>query len=416
MSTKPGRIFLSPPHMGGSELDFIHDSFQSNYIAPLGPMVDAFEREFAAYTGLPHCVALSSGTAALHLSLHILGVRLADEVIVSTLTFIGGVTPIIFQGAIPVFVDSERSSWNMDPDLLAEELHASEKRGRMPKAVVTTDLYGQCADYGRIRGICEHYGVPLVTDAAEALGARYCQAGSPSVDGAPTFDGVEDSGWVHAGTGSKAAVFSFNGNKIITTSGGGMLASNDRDIIRKARFLSQQARDPAPHYEHSQIGFNYRMSNVVAAIGRGQLQVLQERINRKRQIFSFYKDSLCDLAGIEFMPEPAYSRSTRWLTVVLITPEEFGVDSEAVRIALEAQNIEARPIWKPMHLQPVFKSNLHPVSGKPFNIRTVGGEVGEDLFKRGLCLPSGTAMSDHDLERVVSVIRRQALYQTNAIS
>jgi dTDP-4-amino-4,6-dideoxygalactose transaminase len=393
------RIFLSPPHMGGDELRFVREAFDSNYIAPLGPMVDAFEREFAEKLGIPHAAALSSGTAAMHLAMRLLGVGQGDEVIASTLTFIGSVTPAVFQGADLTFVDCDRTSWNMDPDLLAEELDTCEKRGLLPKAVVPTDLYGQCCQLQRIVEICERYGVPVICDSAEALGAKY----NPQI--------TQITQMVHAGKGARAAVFSFNGNKIITTSGGGMLASEDEEFIEQARFLSQQARDAAPHYEHSQIGYNYRMSNILAAIGRGQLKVLEARVKRKREIFDYYKESLGELPGIEFMPEAPYGSSNRWLTVILISPEEFGAAREAVRLALEAENIEARPVWKPMHLQPVFQVEAqsakrieHGVK-KRYKARVIGGEVAEDLFNRGLCLPSGTAMTDEDLNRVVEVIK-----------
>jgi len=402
------RIFLSPPHLGDKELEFVRQAFESNYIAPLGPQVDAFEKAFSEYTGIPHCVALSSGTAAMHLALRHLGVGSGDEVFASTLTFIGSVSPIVFEGATPVFIDSDLKSWNMDPALLEEELEACARRGRLPKAVVPTDLYGQCADYGRIYEICERFNVPVVVDAAEAIGAWY---------------GEGERQW-HAGAKSRASVFSFNGNKIMTTSGGGMLASEDGELIAHARFLSQQARDPFPHYEHTEIGYNYRMSNVLAGIGRGQLAVLDERVSRKREIFDHYYNSLKDFPGIEFMPEATFGRSNRWLTVILITPELFGVDRETVRLALEAENIESRPVWKPMHLQPVFVAangnDADPpamalagnvienrLGGKRrYACRIIGGKVAEDLFARGLCLPSGTAMSESDLERVVAVIRR----------
>ena len=396
------RLFLSPPHMGGDELRFVRDAFESNYIAPLGPQVDAFEREFAEYVGIRHCAAVSSGTAAMHLALRHLGVGPGDEVFASTLTFIGSVTPVVFQGATPVFVDADRVSWNMDPDLLAEELASCEKRGKLPKAVVPTDLYGQCADYDRIFEICGFYDVPVVVDAAEALGARYLTQRRK--------DAKSQDEWVHAGKGAKAAVFSFNGNKIITTSGGGMLASDDKELIDHARRLSQQAREDFPHYEHEEIGYNYRMSNILAAIGRGQLRVLDERVKKKREIFEYYRHALGDLPGIGFMPEPEWSRSNRWLTVILITPEEFGADTETVRLALEAENIEARPVWKPMHLQPVFNPQIASRKGakaqKRYKTRVIGGEVAEDLFDRGLCLPSGTAMTEEDLARVINVIRR----------
>jgi dTDP-4-amino-4,6-dideoxygalactose transaminase len=393
------RIFLSPPHLGGEEVTLVQQAFDSNYIAPLGPMVDAFEREFAEKVGIPHALAVSSGTAAMHLVLRLLGIGPGDEVIASTLTFIGSVSPVTFLGGTPVFIDSDRSSWCMDPELLEEELAACGKRGKMPKAVVPTDLYGQCADYGRILPVCEKYGVPVVADAAEAMGATYHKSE------------VRGQRSVHAGVGGKAAIFSFNGNKIITTSGGGMLSSDDERLIEHARKLSQQAREQAPHYEHTEIGYNYRMSNILAAIGLGQLKVLDERVDKKRGIFDYYKHALGDLPGIEFMPEALYCRANRWLTVVLISPEEFGADREAVRLALEAENIEARPVWKPMHVQPVFNPQIAQMnadqSRKAHLCRAVGGAVAEDLFSRGLCLPSGTAMTEEDLERVVAVVKRQ---------
>ena len=359
--------------MGGEELKFVHDAFESNYIAPLGPQVDAFEREFAERVGIPYTVALSSGTAAMHLALKSLGVGPGDEVFASTLTFIGSVSPIIFQGASPVLIDANRSTWNMDPNLLANELSSCAPKGKLPKAVIPTDLYGQCVDYDKIQEICDYYNVPVIIDAAESLGAKYKNR--------------------NAGAAGRASIFSFNGNKIITTSSGGMLASEDNELIDHARKLSQQAREPLAHYEHMEIGYNYRMSNILAAIGRGQLQVLDERVKRKRHIFEYYKNSLGSISGIEFMPEASYGKSNCWLTVILITPQEFGVDREVVRLALEAENIESRPVWKPMHLQPVFK-----------DCRCIGGKVAEDLFNRGLCLPSGTAMSESDLNRVINVI------------
>jgi dTDP-4-amino-4,6-dideoxygalactose transaminase len=411
---KQKRIFLSPPHMCGEELRFVNEAFESNYIAPLGPMVDAFEKEFAEKVGVKHAVAVSSGTAAMHLALRILGFGPGDEVVASTLTFIGSVTPILFQGAAPVFIDSDRSTWNMDPALLEAELDASQRRGKLPKAVVPTDLYGQCCNYARILAVCGRYEVPVVVDAAEAMGSKYRRS---EVSGLPTGSVAghksEGSGeWAHAGGGAKAAVYSFNGNKIITTSGGGMLASDDEAFIEKARFLSQQARDPAPHYEHTTFGYNYRMSNIVAAIGRGQLKALDERVDKKREIFDCYRNALGGLPGIAFMPEAPYCKANRWLTVILITPEEFGVDRETVRLELEAENIESRPLWKPMHMQPVFDGRQKVQgSGSRENknrikARAIGGEVAEDLFNRGLCLPSGTAMKEEDLDRVVSVINR----------
>ena len=418
------RIFLSPPDMGGEEMCFIKEAFESNYIAPLGPQVDAFEREFAEYVGIKHCVAVSSGTAAMHLAMRIMGVGQGDEVIASTLTFIGSVTPAIFQGAELTFVDCDRVSWNIDPDLLTKALEDCKKRGKLPKAVVPTDLYGQCVNYARIFEVCEDYGVPVVADAAEALGAVYHNANSESGVSNCKLKEQEHINQLkinnskfkiahHAGVGAKAAVFSFNGNKIITTSGGGMLSSDDKEFIDYARNLSQQAREPFPHYEHTEIGYNYGMSNILAAIGRGQLRVLDERVKRKREIFDYYQNALGDLPGIEFMPEAEWSMSNRWLTVILITREQFGASPEEVIVALEAENIEARPVWKPMHMQPVFNPQIgvrkgakaqHSIEKKTYHCRVVGGEVAEDLFERGLCLPSGTAMTDEDLERVVDTI------------
>jgi dTDP-4-amino-4,6-dideoxygalactose transaminase len=378
--------------MSGMEQEYIRRAFQSNFIAPLGPMVDSFEREFSDATGIFHSLALSSGTAAIHLAMKVLGIGPGDTVIASTLTFIGSVTPITFQGATPILVDCDRKSWTMDPELLEQAMKECAEQGALPKAVLPTDLYGQCCDYEKLRAVCDTYGVPLIVDAAEAMGATYRGR--------------------HAGAGTSAAIYSFNGNKIITTSGGGMLASEDKAFVDQARFLSQQARDPVPHYEHSRIGYNYRMSNILAGIGLAQLKVLEERVQRRREIFDTYRWMLGDLPGIEFMPEADYGRSNRWLTVILITPGEFGADRETVRLALEAENIEARPVWKPMHLQPVFDVQGSTAQGARhtgktiYPARMVGGAVSEDLFRRGLCLPSGTSMSDQDLERIVRVINQ----------
>jgi dTDP-4-amino-4,6-dideoxygalactose transaminase len=395
------RILLSPPHLGGHEQEFVNQAFASNYIAPVGPMVNAFENEFAESVGIPHTVAVSSGTAAMHLALRLLGVGSGDEVFVSTLTFIGSASPIIFQGARPVFIDSDYKTWGMDPDLLAEELKRCAMQNRLPKAVVPTDLYGQCANYERINSICADYKIPVIADAAESLGA--------------SFNGH------NAGAKAYAKVYSFNGNKIITTSGGGMLASSDSGFIEKARHLSQQAREPFAHYEHEEIGYNYRMSNIVAAIGRGQLRVLEERVKQKHAIFNYYHEALNDIPGIEFMPEASYGRSNRWLTVILIDTEKFGATPEQVRLALEDENIESRPVWKPMHLQPAFKIIDECNSGKKrivvkdgkHEARAIGGKVAEDLFFRGLCLPSGTQLSKSDQDRVIEMIlkccRQQAL-------
>jgi dTDP-4-amino-4,6-dideoxygalactose transaminase len=399
--------------MSGEELEYIHAAFESNYIAPVGPMVDAFEREFADYVGIPHCLALASGTSAMHLAMRELGVAPGDEVLASTLTFIGSVSPAIHLGASVAFIDSDARTWNMDPELLAEELDTRDKGSKLPKAVVPTDIYGQCADLQQIKAICQPYGIPVIADAAEAMGALYTDHETTD-HGPQTGDGeavgssdalATDSqlhlhadlpaNWRHAGFGAQAAVFSFNGNKIMTTSGGGMLASADEGLIEHARKLSQQARDKAPHYQHSEIGYNYRLSNVLAAIGRAQLKVLDDRVERKRQIFRIYESLLDDLPGVQFMPEAPRGRSNRWLSVMLLDPEQFGATNEHVRDALEAENIESRPVWKPMHLQPVFQG-----------CRIRGGAVSEYLFRHGLCLPSGSAMTDPDVERVAGVVRR----------
>ncbi len=373
----PERIYLSSPHLGELEQRFVAEAFASNWIAPLGPHVDAFEREFAEAVGSPHAAALSSGTAALHLALQLSGVGAGDDVLVSTLTFVASANPIRYLGASPVFVDSERESWNMDSGLLEEELERRARIGRLPKAVLLVHLYGQSADVDPILGACDRFGVPLIEDAAEALGALY-KGRAP-------------------GTFGRVGIYSFNGNKIITTSGGGMLVSEDAGLVEHARKLATQARDPAPHYEHSEIGYNYRLSNVLAGIGRGQLRVLEDRVAARRRNFRFYAESLQDLPGIELMPEAPWGRHTRWLTTLTVDPAEFGTDREQIRLALEAENIEARPVWKPMHLQPVFAGCEH-----------VGGGVAEDLFENGLCLPSGSNLRSEDLIRVVEGIRRAA--------
>ncbi len=303
-------------------------------------------------------------------------------ILASTLTFIGSVTPATFEKCELRFIDCSRETWNMDPELLERAIEESVREGKRPKAVIPTDLYGQPCDLPHIRSICDRFEIPVICDSAEAMGSRYSQIKPEPVE-------------AHAGYGAWASIYSFNGNKIITTSGGGMLASQDKELIEHARKLSQQARDPAPWYEHTEIGFNYRMSNVLAAIGRGQLGVLDERVCRRREIFDGYQKRLVDVKGLSFMPEACGCRSNRWLTVALIDPQEFGVNTHAVREALEAENVEARPLWKPMHLQPVFKG-----------CRVYGGRVSEDLFRLGLCLPSGTAMTENDLDRVVDIIQK----------
>lgn len=368
------RIYLSPPHMGDLEAAFVAEAFATNWIAPLGPHVDAFEAEFCRAVGAAHAAAVSSGTAALHLALQLAGVGPGDEVLVSTLTFAASVNPVRYLGGVPVFLDSERRSWNMDPGLLEEALVARARAGRLPKAVVVVHLYGQSADLDPIAAACARYDVPLVEDAAEALGATY-RGKAPGTFGA-------------------FGVYSFNGNKIITTSGGGMLISGDGRAVARAVKLATQARDPAPHYEHSEVGYNYRLSNVLAGIGRGQLRVLEDRVSARRANFDRYVKLLGDLPGLAFMPEADWGRPSRWLTALTIDPRAFGADREAVRVALEAENIEARPVWKPMHRQPAFE-----------RFERVGGAVAEDLFERGLCLPSGSSLDEADLTRVAGVVR-----------
>lgn len=367
------RLYLSPPYLSGEEAVLLKEALESGWVAPLGPQVDAFEREFAAIVGVSYALALSSGTAAIHLALVEAGVQVGDEVAVSTLTFAASAFPIVYLGAKPVFIDSEKISWNMDPALLAEWLHRRAKQGKLPKAVVLVHLYGQAADIDSILSLCQEYEIALIEDAAEALGATY-KGRSPGVFG-------------------QSGIFSFNGNKIITTSGGGMLVSNDDRLIRHARKLATQARESVPYYEHTEIGYNYRMSNLLAAVGRAQLRTLEQRVHKRRWIFERYRQHLCDLPGISFMPEAPWGQSTRWLSVILIDEHLAGVSPETVRRALEAEHIEARPVWKPLHLQPAFRG-----------CEVVGGAVAEDLFQRGLCLPSGTGMTGADIERVSAVI------------
>ena len=371
------RIHLSPPHMGSRERELLLDAFDSNWIAPLGPHVDAFEVEFARAVGTRHAVALSSGTAALHLALQLAGVEPDDEVIVPSLTFVASVNPIRYLGARPVFVDSETTSWNLDPEILGVVLRARAEQGRLPAAVVAVHLYGQPADLDPILDLCRELEVPLIEDAAEALGARY--------------KGRSPGGLGHAG------VFSFNGNKIITTSGGGMLVTDDGDLAAHTRKLATQARDRALHYEHSEIGYNYRLSNLLAALGRAQLEVLGDRVRARRENFDYYQAHLAHLPGLEFQPEAPWGVHTRWLTCALIDPEHFGADRDAIIDALADENIEARPLWKPMHMQPLYQS-----------CEMFQSEVCESLFRHGLCLPSGSSLTKTDLDRVIEIILRVA--------
>jgi pyridoxal phosphate-dependent aminotransferase EpsN len=368
------RLYLSPPHMSGREQNYLAEVFESNWIAPAGPQLEQFERRLADYVGVEHAVAVSSGTAALHLALRHLNLQPGDEVLCSTLTFCASANPIVYEGARPVFIDSEPNSWNLDPNLFEEELAACAARGKLPRAVVAVDIYGQSADMDALCEIASRYEIPVIEDAAEALGSTYRGR--------------------HVGTKAWASFFSFNGNKIVTAGGGGMLCSNDRELASRARCLATQARDPAPHYQHSMVGYNYRMSNVLAAIGLGQLDVIDQRVEARQRIFDFYRRQLQDLPGVSFMPEAPWGRANRWLTVVQIDPFEFGASVEDIRLALEAENIEARPVWKPLHLQPVFA-----------RCRRRGRTVAEQIFRQGLCLPSGSAMTEANLHRVASVIR-----------
>jgi pyridoxal phosphate-dependent aminotransferase EpsN len=359
------RLFLSPPDVGPRERELLLDAFDSNWIAPLGPHVDAFEREFADFVGVSDAAALSSGTAALHLALLLLGVGPGDEVLVPSLTFAASANAVTYVGARPAFVDSEWATWNLDPALVEEELAERERGGRpQVAALVGVDLYGQCASWEPILATCARYAVPVIEDAAEALGATYHGA--------------------QAGSFGALNVFSFNGNKIITTSGGGMLAGDDPGLIDRARHLSTQARDRAPHYEHSEIGFNYRMSNLLAALGRAQLEGLPAKVGRRRQINAAYRAAFAEMPGIGFLPDAADGEPTNWLTVITVD------DPTSVREHMESLDIEARPAWKPMHLQSVFAQ--YPMRG---------GAVAEEIFRTGLCLPSGSSMTDDDVARVV---------------
>jgi pyridoxal phosphate-dependent aminotransferase EpsN len=360
--------------MGSDERELLLAAFDSNWIAPLGPHVDGFENEMAARVGIAHACALSSGTAALHLALILLGIGPGDRVITSSLTFAATANAITYVGAEPVFVDSEPESWTMDPARLDEALTDLARRGTPAKAVLPVDLYGQVCDYDAIGPICARHGVPIVEDAAEALGS--------------TRNGR------NAGTFGEMAALSFNGNKIITTSGGGMLLSDREEHVDRARFLATQARDPAPHYQHSTIGHNYRLSNLLAAVGRGQLRALDQRIAARRANRAFYLEALGDLPGVAFLQDPPGTVSNAWLTTLVIDPTRLGVDREAVRVGLDAAGIESRPVWKPMHLQPVFE-----------RCASYGGSVSEALFRDGLCLPSGSSLTEDDRKRVVGTFR-----------
>lgn len=367
------RILLSVPHMGGSEEFYVKQAFDSNWISTVGPNLTAFEHEFESILGL-HAAALASGTAAIHLGLRALGVGQGDSVFCSTLTFAASANPIRYLGAEPVFIDSDYETWNMCPSLLEDALCEKAKLGKLPKAVVVVDLYGQCADFDSIRNICNRYGVPILEDAAEALGASYKGQA--------------------AGTFGEVNAFSFNGNKIITTGGGGMLASRDAALVDRVRFWSQQARDPGLAYQHSEIGYNYRMSNVSASIGRGQLEVLELRVHQRRTVAFRYRDALADLPGISLMPQAPFGHSTNWLSCFLINESVFGISRDQLIAALDGAGIESRPVWKPMHLQPVYE-----------RCESFGGEVANDLYLSGICLPSSSSLTEEEQLRVINAIR-----------
>lgn len=369
------KIWLSSPHMCGKELENVQEAFASNWVAPLGPHVDGFEKELSLYCGTAHTAALSSGTAALHLSLILNNVQAGDEVICSSFTFSASANPIVYQHANPIFIDSEEDTWNMSPEFLEEAIKDRIAKGKKPKCVILVHLYGMPAQCDKIGTICQSYGIPLIEDAAEALGSH--------INGK------------HCGSFGEMGILSFNGNKIITTSGGGALMSNNEEAINKARFLATQARDAAPHYQHSHIGYNYRMSNICAAIGRGQLSVINERIDARRKNYAYYVAQLSNL-GIDFLSEPENYFSNRWLTCILVDPNKTnGKTREDIRLALEKFNIESRPLWKPMHMQPIFEKYAF-----------YGNSYSNSLFEKGLCLPSGSNLSESDLAKVCQIIHQ----------
>lgn len=360
--------------MSGKEIEYVKQAFESNYIAPVGPQLNQFEALFREITGYRHCVAVVNGSSAIHLALRTLGVEQGDIVLGSTLTFVGSVAAAIYQKAELVFIDSHPGSWNMDPDLLEAEIESLVSRGTPPKAVIPTELYGQACDLDRIVEICSRHQIPVVCDSAESLGAKYkgeC-----------------------VGKAANAAVFSFNGNKILTTSGGGMIASDDKDLVDHCRYLSTQARQPVLHYDHHEVGYNYRMSNLLAAVGIGQLEVLSERVERRREINALYVEQLSDIEEVSFMPEPEFSRGNKWLTVITLS-ESSRVRPLDIIEALEKENIESRPVWNPLHRHKAFA-----------DCRCVGGSVAESIYESGVCLPSGSSMDDDCVRRVAGVIRR----------
>ncbi|QIW81464.1 DegT/DnrJ/EryC1/StrS family aminotransferase [Bacillus tequilensis] len=377
------KIYLSPPHMSGREERFISEAFRSNWIAPLGPLVNAFEEQLAERVCAKGAAAVSSGTAAIHLALRLLEIKEGDSVFCQSFTFVATANPILYEKAVPVFIDSEPDTWNMSPKALEKALEDAKRNGKLPKAVIAVNLYGQSAKMDEIVSLCDAYGVPVIEDAAESLGTVY--KGKQS------------------GTFGRFGIFSFNGNKIITTSGGGMLVSDDEAAIEKARFLASQARDPAVHYQHSQIGHNYRLSNILAGVGIAQLEVLDERVEKRRAIFTRYKHALGHINGVRFMPEHAAGVSNRWLTTLTL---DNGLSPYDAVQRLAEENIEARPLWKPLHTQPLFKSSL-------FYSHEDTGSICDDLFKRGICLPSGSNLTEEEQDRVIDVLVH--LFQTGEV-
>lgn len=371
------RILLSVPHMSGREEKYVREAFQSNWMSTVGPNLVALEHEFSARVGLP-CVALSSGTAAIHLGVRLMNIEPGDEVMVSTLTFAASCNPILYEQGLPVFIDSDYATWNLDPHLLADFLRRRAALNRIPKAIIVVHLFGQAADMEPILHLCGEYGVRVIEDAAEALGALYKVK--------------------PAGTMGDVGAFSFNGNKIITCSGGGMLVSPHAELVERARFWGTQARDPGLNYLHSEVGYNYRLSNVLAGVARGQLEVLDERVAQRRAIAARYQQGLCDVPGLTFMPEASYGIPTNWLSCCLIEPKEFGADQLGLLHALDEANIEARPVWKPLHTQKLYQ-----------RYESVGGAVAEDLNRRGICLPSSSSLSLDDQNFVIEMIRHTHL-------
>ncbi|NKW96346.1 aminotransferase class I/II-fold pyridoxal phosphate-dependent enzyme [Bacillus toyonensis] len=371
------RIYLSSPHMSGNEQKYIQNAFDTNWVAPLGPNVDGFERELASFVGVRGGTAVSSGTAAIHLALQLLGIQKGDTVFCSSFTFVASANPIVYLGAEPVFIDSEPETWNMSPSALAHALYEANKMGNLPKAIILVHLYGQSAKLDEILSLCHQYNVPIVEDAAESLGSTYKGKAS--------------------GTFGKFGVYSFNGNKIITTSGGGMLVSNDVEALERARFLATQAKDPAPHYEHSEIGYNYRLSNILAGIGRGQLEVLEDRVRARRFVYKRYYEALSHMPGFYFMPELEHTRPNRWLTTLTIDEKESGISIGKLLRILAEENIEARPMWKPLHMQSLFKEMKYYPHNK-------NEDVSQYLFQSGICLPSGSNMLAEDQQRVIQSI------------